>query len=187
MIERSNLITLILATTAPGWTILVRLLVGLIVFFPEGIQKLIFPDILGAGRFAHIGIPYPEVMGSFCRRLRDAVRRTDRHWTADADGGDPAHYHHDRRDSFDESSDLAGPRFLDFSCAEASALRVLEHGPRSSSRFRYAARINLSADRRSRRLVDRCLDRATPSISGKIGPIRPAKMSTIRRCAVESR
>ena len=40
------------------------LLVGLAVFFPEGMQKLIFPDILGAGRFANIGIPYPE-MGPF--------------------------------------------------------------------------------------------------------------------------
>jgi hypothetical protein len=39
------------ATRAPGWSILVRLLVGLVVFFPEGIQKLAFPDILGAGRF----------------------------------------------------------------------------------------------------------------------------------------
>jgi len=35
------------------------------VFFPEGIQKLLFPDILGAGRFANIGIPYPELMGPF--------------------------------------------------------------------------------------------------------------------------
>jgi uncharacterized membrane protein YphA (DoxX/SURF4 family) len=52
-------------TEASGWTILVRLLVGLVVFFPEGIQKLIFPEILGAGRFANIGIPYPEVMGPF--------------------------------------------------------------------------------------------------------------------------
>jgi uncharacterized membrane protein YphA (DoxX/SURF4 family) len=52
-------------TRAPGWSILVRLLVGLAVFFPEGIQKLAFPDILGAGRFADIGIPYPEVMGPF--------------------------------------------------------------------------------------------------------------------------
>ncbi len=55
----------LLATDAPGWSILVRLLVGLVVFFPEGIQKLAFPDILGAGRFAHIGIPYPELMGPF--------------------------------------------------------------------------------------------------------------------------
>jgi putative oxidoreductase len=50
---------------ASGWTILIRLLVGLAVFFPEGIQKLIFPDILGAGRFAAIGIPYPGLMGPF--------------------------------------------------------------------------------------------------------------------------
>jgi putative oxidoreductase len=52
-------------STASPWTILIRLAVGLVVFFPEGIQKLIFPDILGAGRFAKIGIPYSEVMGPF--------------------------------------------------------------------------------------------------------------------------
>ncbi len=45
--------------------ILIRLLVGLVVFFPEGLQKLLFPAILGAGRFASIGIPWPEVMGPF--------------------------------------------------------------------------------------------------------------------------
>jgi putative oxidoreductase len=55
----------LLRTQAPGWTVLVRLIVGLVVFFPEGLQKLIFPGILGAGRFANIGIPYPEVMGPF--------------------------------------------------------------------------------------------------------------------------
>jgi uncharacterized membrane protein YphA (DoxX/SURF4 family) len=55
----------IFSTRAPGWSILVRLLVGLVVFLPEGIQKLAFPDILGAGRFAGIGIPCPEVMGPF--------------------------------------------------------------------------------------------------------------------------
>jgi uncharacterized membrane protein YphA (DoxX/SURF4 family) len=32
---------------------------------PEGIQKLAFPEVLGAGRFAHIGIPYPDLMGPF--------------------------------------------------------------------------------------------------------------------------
>ena len=52
-------------TQASRWVILIRLLVGLVVFFPEGIQKLIFPDILGAGRFANIGIPYPDLMGPF--------------------------------------------------------------------------------------------------------------------------
>jgi uncharacterized membrane protein YphA (DoxX/SURF4 family) len=55
----------VVRTRTSDWSILVRLLVGLVVFFPEGIQKLAFPDILGAGRFAHIGIPYPEIMGPF--------------------------------------------------------------------------------------------------------------------------
>jgi len=52
-------------TQASGWTILVRIMVGLVVFFPEGIQKLAFPSILGAGRFAAIGIPYPNFTGPF--------------------------------------------------------------------------------------------------------------------------
>jgi len=58
-----NVRTVLLATRAPGWSILVRFLVGLLVFLPEGIQKLAFPEVLGAGRFASIGIPYPALMG----------------------------------------------------------------------------------------------------------------------------
>jgi len=52
-------------TSESGWTILVRLLVGLVVFFPEGIQKLAYPALLGAGRFTRIGIPFPDLMGPF--------------------------------------------------------------------------------------------------------------------------
>lgn len=63
--QNGNWCTIVVATRAPGWSILVRLFVGLVVFFPEGIQKLAFPGILGAGRFANIGIPYPDVMGPF--------------------------------------------------------------------------------------------------------------------------
>lgn len=48
-----------------NWTILIRLLVGLVVFIPEGIQKLLFPEILGAGKFAVIGLPWPELIGPF--------------------------------------------------------------------------------------------------------------------------
>ncbi len=55
----------LLQTQASCWTILVRLLVGLVVFFPEGIQKLLFPVALGAGRFLRIGIPWPDAMGPF--------------------------------------------------------------------------------------------------------------------------
>lgn len=55
----------LLRTRESGWAILIRLLIGLVVFFPEGLQKLLFPDMLGAGRFARIGIPYPDLMGPF--------------------------------------------------------------------------------------------------------------------------
>src|ERR1700733_15110980 len=55
----------ILRTSESGWTILVRLPVGLVVLWPEGIQKLVFADALGAGRFTKIGIPFPDVLGPF--------------------------------------------------------------------------------------------------------------------------
>ena len=44
--------------------LLLRLLVGW-VFFSEGIQKFLFPEALGVGRFAKIGIPYPHFTGPF--------------------------------------------------------------------------------------------------------------------------
>jgi putative oxidoreductase len=51
----------VLRTRASGWVVLIRLMVDLTVF----IQKLIFPEILGAGRFTRIGMPLPHVMGPF--------------------------------------------------------------------------------------------------------------------------
>lgn len=45
-------------------TILIRLMVGA-VFLSEGIQKFLFSDTLGAGRFAKIGLPNPEFLGPF--------------------------------------------------------------------------------------------------------------------------
>lgn len=54
-----------LATGRSAEALVVRLMVGLIVFLPEGLQKLLFPDILGAGRFAKIGIPWPDTLGPF--------------------------------------------------------------------------------------------------------------------------
>ncbi|MEN6492928.1 MAG: DoxX family protein [Thermoguttaceae bacterium] len=51
----------ILATDAPRSVVLIRLVVGG-VFLSEGIQKFLFPAALGAGRFAKIGIPYPETL-----------------------------------------------------------------------------------------------------------------------------
>jgi uncharacterized membrane protein YphA (DoxX/SURF4 family) len=51
-------------TQAPAATVLIRLLVGW-VFLSEGVQKFLFPAALGAGRFAKIGIPAPELTGPF--------------------------------------------------------------------------------------------------------------------------
>ena len=45
-------------------TIIIRLMVGA-VFLSEGIQKFLFADTLGAGRFERIGLPSPEFLGSF--------------------------------------------------------------------------------------------------------------------------
>jgi uncharacterized membrane protein YphA (DoxX/SURF4 family) len=52
------------ATTAPRATILIRAMLAA-VFISEGIQKFLFPQELGVGRFAKIGIPAPAVMAPF--------------------------------------------------------------------------------------------------------------------------
>ncbi|WP_328401652.1 DoxX family protein [Nocardia sp. NBC_00403] len=50
------------ATTAPASVILIRLYVG-VVFLFEGIQKFLYPDALGTGRFDKAGIPAPGFFG----------------------------------------------------------------------------------------------------------------------------
>ncbi len=54
----------IISTHASGAVIIIRLMVGA-VFLTEGLQKFLFPEEVGAGRFARIGIPNPEAMGPF--------------------------------------------------------------------------------------------------------------------------
>lgn len=44
--------------------LLVRVIVG-IVFLTEGILKFLYPAELGAGRFAHIGVPFPHLLAPF--------------------------------------------------------------------------------------------------------------------------
>lgn len=51
-------------TRAPTAAVLIRLLAGA-VFLSEGVQKFLFPDALGVGRFTKIGIPAPEVLAPF--------------------------------------------------------------------------------------------------------------------------
>ncbi len=54
----------IVRPNAPRATVLVRLMVGC-VFLSEGIQKFLFSQALGTGRFAKIGIPAPHLLAPF--------------------------------------------------------------------------------------------------------------------------
>ncbi|MBI4622978.1 MAG: DoxX family protein [Verrucomicrobia bacterium] len=51
-------------TDAPAATLIIRLMVGA-VFVSEGIQKFLNPADVGAGRFAKIGLPSPDVLAPF--------------------------------------------------------------------------------------------------------------------------
>jgi len=57
-------ITYILRTANDSREIIVRLIVGLI-FLTEGIQKYLFPELLGTGRFLKIGFTNPEFWAYF--------------------------------------------------------------------------------------------------------------------------
>jgi uncharacterized membrane protein YphA (DoxX/SURF4 family) len=61
---RRSALRRILESRAPRAVGLIRLAVA-IVFISEGVQKFLYPAALGAGRFAKIGIPVPDVMGPF--------------------------------------------------------------------------------------------------------------------------
>jgi len=54
----------LVTSDAPAAVVLIRLMIGG-VFLSEGIQKFLFPDSVGAGRFAKIGLPSPELLASF--------------------------------------------------------------------------------------------------------------------------
>lgn len=58
------MLTKYISTDDDKTTILVRLMVG-VVFLSEGIQKFLFANSLGVGRFRRIGIPAPEFFGPF--------------------------------------------------------------------------------------------------------------------------
>ena len=54
----------IVATDNSSSTIIIRLMVGT-VFLSEGIQKFLFAEKLGSGRFLKIGLPNPDFLGPF--------------------------------------------------------------------------------------------------------------------------
>ena len=85
----------VMTTTAPASVILIRVVVGG-VFFSEGIQKFLFPNDLGVGRFVKIGIPAPEAMGSFRRHSRDRLWLANRPRSIDETGSHPTHHRYMR-------------------------------------------------------------------------------------------
>jgi uncharacterized membrane protein YphA (DoxX/SURF4 family) len=56
--------TFIFSIVNDNWIILIRLIVGL-TFLTEGIQKFLFPELLGTGRFAKIGFSDPAFWAGF--------------------------------------------------------------------------------------------------------------------------
>ncbi|ACB75456.1 DoxX family protein [Opitutus terrae] len=60
----SSLARKIQATIPLRAVFLIRLAVGAVFFF-EGVQKFMYPAELAAGRFAKIGIPWPQFTGPF--------------------------------------------------------------------------------------------------------------------------
>jgi uncharacterized membrane protein YphA (DoxX/SURF4 family) len=50
--------------SGPPAALLIRLAVGA-VFLTEGAQKFLFPDALGVGRFAQLGLPHPALLAPF--------------------------------------------------------------------------------------------------------------------------
>jgi uncharacterized membrane protein YphA (DoxX/SURF4 family) len=67
-VERRSILQFFKKSRPPGdlsiAQMLLRLMVGC-VFLSEGIQKFLFPDAVGAGRFVKIGIPWPEFAAPF--------------------------------------------------------------------------------------------------------------------------
>lgn len=53
-------VKIILASPNDNRAVIIRLVVGLI-FLSEGIQKFLFPELMGAGRFLDIGFSHPVI------------------------------------------------------------------------------------------------------------------------------
>jgi putative oxidoreductase len=64
MKTKKGLSSLIFTTVEDNRSILIRLTVGLI-FLTEGIQKYLFPELLGTGRFLTIGFCHPAFWAYF--------------------------------------------------------------------------------------------------------------------------
>ena len=140
-------------------------MVGLVVFLPEGIQKLAFPEILGAGRFANIGIPYPEAMGPFVGTVEIVCGIAHHPRVFDTARGDSADRHHGRGNRFDQAADLGGYDVWLFHMPKIARYGFWSMAHEARDDFLDAAGIALSADRRRRGMVPGCHARGRTQLS----------------------
>jgi len=141
-------------------------------------EKLIFPNSLGAGRFARIGIPFPDVMGLSWVSSRPSAAHSYR-WAVHAPRSDSVDHYHDRGSYLDQAADLARARCLDISSRSGhQAHRLLEHDARSARRSQNAARLYLSPDCRGRALVIGCAHSTQDPITGLRGSVGRASPSS---------
>jgi hypothetical protein len=92
--------------------LLIRILVGW-VFLSEGMQKFLFPEALGVGRFAKIGIPLPRLMAPFHRSHRDHLRRAPVGWSLYSPCLRAPHHRHLRRLVLDQDRHIHEERVLE--------------------------------------------------------------------------
>ena len=105
-----------------------------------------FPDILGAGRFLRIGIPYPDLMGPFVGVVEIVCGTLIILGLFTRLAAIPLIVIMIVAIISTKVPILLGQDFLDFSFAQPAALRLLEHGTRSAGGLLHAAGIALSAD-----------------------------------------
>jgi len=63
-LNRQNSMERVSAHQAPPALLVLRVAIAF-VFITEGIQKFLYPEALGVGRFMRVGIPYPDMSAPF--------------------------------------------------------------------------------------------------------------------------
>ena len=64
MLNRQSSTERVISHQAPPALLVLRIAIAF-VFITEGIQKFVYPELLGVDRFIKIGIPYPEITAPF--------------------------------------------------------------------------------------------------------------------------
>ena len=124
-------------------------------FLSEGIQKFLFPDALGVGRFVKIGIPYPEGMAPLVGVFEIGCGALLILGLLTRLAAIPMIANISVAILSTKIPILLGARILDVQPSERQELRLLEHGARSPHRLCHAPGRHLPPDRRCRMFLHR--------------------------------